>query len=309
MKKIVISEDIKKEFIKCLVNGNYKIDNFKLSEIEIKSNYIKIGNKKFPFLKNITIFLEKYDESILAELLLSDNIDELIINYQKNKRTTNINDEIVKEAYNSLRKKWGYKLIELTNTSVCPYCNRNYVFNFIKDKNKYVTTVELDHYYPKEKYPFLALNLYNLIPSCRTCNHKKRNDDRRHLHPFFDDIDKELKFSLKLINSNFYYSKEGFDIEINLVNNNKRAENHIDVFNLESIYKKHKDIVLELIQKKYMYNEDYLNELFKKYEGTFFKNLEDLMRLVSGGYVSDSEINKRPLSKLIKDISEELGII
>ena len=40
-----------------------------------------------------------------------------------------------------------------------------------------------------------------------------------------------------------------------------------------------------------------------------FKNREDLLRLISGGYINDEDINKRPLSKLIKDISEELGLI
>ncbi|WP_255327500.1 hypothetical protein [Lebetimonas sp. JH292] len=33
--------------------------------------------------------------------------------------------------------------------------------------------------------------------------------------------------------------------------------------------------------------ESYLDELFKKYEGTFFRNKEDLTRLISGGYISD----------------------
>ena len=55
-----------------------------------------------------------------------------------------------------------------------------------------------------------------------------------------------------------------------------------------------------------MYNESYLDELLRKYEGTFFKNKEDLLRLVSGGFINEDEINKRPLSKLIKDIMEEI---
>ena len=45
------------------------------------------------------------------------------------------------------------------------------------------------------------------------------------------------------------------------------------------------------------------------YEGTLFKNREDLQRLISAGYVSDDEIGKRPLSKLVKDISNELGLL
>jgi len=55
-------------------------------------------------------------------------------------------------------------------------------------------------------------------------------------------------------------------------------------------------------------NKSYLDELLTQYEGTLFKNREDLQRLISGGYVSDEEIGKRPLSKLIKDISGELGL-
>ena len=65
---------------------------------------------------------------------------------------------------------------------------------------------------------------------------------------------------------------------------------------------------LGLIQKQAIYNESYLDELLTQYEGTLFKNREDLQRLMSGGYVRDEEIGKRPLSKLIKDISQELEL-
>ena len=58
-----------------------------------------------------------------------------------------------------------------------------------------------------------------------------------------------------------------------------------------------------------MYNDSYLDALMTQYEGTLFKNKEVLLRLITCGYISDDEINKRPLSKLIKDISEELGLI
>ena len=57
-----------------------------------------------------------------------------------------------------------------------------------------------------------------------------------------------------------------------------------------------------------MYDDSYLDELLRKYEGTLFKNKEDLLRLISGGYINEDEINKRPLSKLVKDISEQLEL-
>ena len=48
--------------------------------------------------------------------------------------------------------------------------------------------------------------------------------------------------------------------------------------------------------------------LMKNYEGTLFKNREDLTRLIFGGYITDEEISDRPLSKLTKDILEQLEI-
>ena len=36
---------------------------------------------------------------------------------------------------------------------------------------------------------------------------------------------------------------------------------------------------------------------------------EDLLRLIFGGYISDEDLGRRPLSKLTKDILEQLEII
>lgn len=58
-----------------------------------------------------------------------------------------------------------------------------------------------------------------------------------------------------------------------------------------------------------MYNESYIEELMKNYEGTLFKNEEDLLRLIFGGYIADEDLGKRPLSKLTKDILEQLEIV
>lgn len=71
---------------------------------------------------------------------------------------------------------------------------------------------------------------------------------------------------------------------------------------------KHKDIALTYPKSHQMYNDSYIDELMKNYEGTLFKNREDLTRLIFGGYITDEEISDRPLSKLTKDILEQLEI-
>ena len=205
----------------------------------------------------------------------------------------------------------AYDLASKLQVNVCPYCNINSTFTVIQEGNKKITRPEFDHFYDKDTHPILALSFYNLIPSCHICNSTLKGTEKfsveSHLNPYSDSFDEVAKFKLKIEKSTFYHSIKGFNLT--LESEDRRANKNIESFELETLYQNHKDIVLELIQKEAIYNESYLDELLTQYEGTLFKNREDLQRLISGGYVSDEEIGKRPLSKLIKDISGELGLL
>jgi hypothetical protein len=223
----------------------------------------------------------------------------------------------MKDEYKNFTQKKieynAYDLAKFLNVNTCPYCNINSTYTIIEEEKNKIVRPEFDHFLDKATYPILSLSIYNLIPSCHQCNSNLKGTKpfnlNEYIHPYVDDLDKEMKFNLKLLDSKFYYSIDGFDIECKNINKSVKVKNHLEIFKIEERYKYLKDIILELIQKKYMYDESYLDELTKKYEGTLFKNKEDLMRLVSGGYISEDEINKRPLSKLIKDISENLNLI
>jgi len=216
----------------------------------------------------------------------------------------------------------AYELAAKLNIKVCPYCNRNYTFT-IQSKNGSTRPV-FDHFYDKGKHPFLALSFYNLIPSCHICNSsfkcQKPFSTKTHLHPYLDDFNSIAKFSFKPLDVAVYQKLANFDYKKLELNFEKahiaikdtefaKAKKNIEDFGLCELYGEHKDIVLELIQKTEMYNDSYIDELMKNYEGTLFKNREDLMRLIFGGYITDEEISKRPLSKLTKDILEQLEII
>jgi len=229
---------------------------------------------------------------------------EMIIEENQNIQYNEIEKNIANRIYNDFRKNWGYILVKDLKVSVCPYCNRNYIVNVGKSG----TTTQLDHFFDKSTYPYLVISLYNLVPSCSTCNQKKSNKDYLNIfYPYLESLDSVANFTLQIQNSNFYRDLDGFAIE--LETKDKRAKKNIESFELNDLYQNHKDIILELIQKETIYNESYLDELMSYYEGTLFKNREDLLRLITCGYVEESEINKRPLSKLIKDISKELQLI
>jgi len=207
----------------------------------------------------------------------------------------------------------GNVLVQKINLSTCPYCNRNTIYSIKKQRR----TFDLDHFYPQSKYPFFALSFYNLIPSCKVCNQiKLDNDNKEYINPYDRrfNFNKNMKFNLKIEGATFGYSTDGFKICCKISNDmlheeEQRIQNNIDDFELEDLYQNHKDIVLELIQKREIYSDSYIDELLREYEGSLFKNKEDLLRMITCGYVNDEDLDKRPLSKLIKDISEELEFI
>ncbi|WP_419673860.1 hypothetical protein ACN2C0_05055 [Aliarcobacter butzleri] len=281
--------------------------------------YINQDNTKYS-LENINYHLLTIFDKNLEEIISSnpDEIRELIKIAPKD-----FTKEIIqlKDLYETFRNKWAVEFIEDLDIKVCPFCNREYIFKFedkIKGKPRIIAS--LDHYYDKDTYPFLSVSIFNLIPCCHICNskfkHTKNFYDNKHLHPYEDSFNEKAKFSqffndVNEENKKFgLLSKERISLTLKPLNDKDViTQNTINTFRLETLYAEHKDIVLELIQKVQIYNESYIDELYQKYEGTLFKNREDVLRHITGGFIEDKDINKRPLSKLIKDISEELDLI
>ncbi|MDN5054024.1 hypothetical protein [Aliarcobacter butzleri] len=301
------------------------IKNFK---IQVLSNFYNNKNQKIVFKKEennkvkwtidinainrlIKRKLKNYQKEIDLEKLITLDYKELcdLKNFiDNNKSFTELNKtqkDYFYTLYQRLKKSEYIKDLDIT---VCPYCNRNYIFNF-KKSNSLNATAQLDHFFDKSTYPYFSISIFNLVPSCQTCNQRKSKIQNDIYHPFIEAFNDDIKFKLKLKDSKFYYDKNSLEIEKKILKNKDKVNLHIKTFNIDNLYEEHKDIVLELIQKAQIYNESYIDELYQKYEGTLFKNREDVLRHITGGFIEDKDINKRPLSKLIKDISEELDLI
>lgn len=84
----------------------------------------------------------------------------------------------------------------------CPYCNAEtiYAIRFTERGDTRMVKNAFDHYFPRARYPFLGLSLYNLIPACSRCNSNlkgsKYKDLVRMAHPYLDDVDKNMVFTL-----------------------------------------------------------------------------------------------------------------
>jgi len=148
-----------------------------LTKLHLKNINDIISEKEkisFDFFKdNYTNFEELITSkpNILEKTIekFKENSTNYSLDFEKNK-------QILIGLYNKFRNKFGVQFVENLNITVCPFCNREYVFKFDDTKQQKTRTLStLDHFYDKASYPFLAVSFYNLIPTCSICNSKFKN--------------------------------------------------------------------------------------------------------------------------------------
>lgn len=276
---------------------------------------ISIDKKNFRVTNKIKRILEWLgDEKNLKRLisLKPKGMVLLIKNVYKRFPKSHYKKDSLNRILYRIFVEYGYdkidklKFIQNINLGSCPYCNRNYIFTV---NRKGSVKPEIDHFYPKSIYPYLAVSYFNLIPSCPTCNGfgAKEDKDTFFVYPIFNPYEikfDDFKFSITPKNIHFFAvekEKYNFDnFEIELFGNKANLE----LFRLEELYKQHKDIVLELLIKRAYYPKSYIEEL-----KDFGFSEDEIYRYLLSNYKKEEDLHKRPLSKLVKDISEELKLI
>jgi hypothetical protein len=152
------------------------------------------------------------------------------------------------DAFSKDRAGWGaYALCSAARYKVCPYCHIRTTATVARDADNAGYRPQLDHYYDKARYPFLALSLGNLIPCCGTCNgpgmkHNKDFVHTPHLNPLRDVS--MLTFDLIPANGGAWHPTlralrepaEQFEVRINAPAGNQSAENSLRTFQLRSQY-------------------------------------------------------------------------
>jgi hypothetical protein len=230
-----------------------------------------------------------------------------------------IKKDLLSVFYYTSYEKWkSYELAHKINVKVCPYCNRNYTFVVGSDKNR-GTRFQYDHFLKKSQYPYLALSFYNLVPSCKVCNSDLKGEKafliKSHIHPYHECFGDDLTFSISVKDAAFLNGKpKAYRIRLKRNNNAfseskfKRMYANVRVFKLLKLYNMHKDYVDELIQKSYVYKDGYVEDLYKTYPD-LFTSIDDVKRMALGNYINEVDFGKRPLSKLTRDIAQELGLL
>jgi hypothetical protein len=90
-------------------------------------------------------------------------------------------------------------------TQPCPYCNCDplsivKITEHTTARNFEKALLDLDHFFTKSKFPFLAISLFNLVPSCHNCNSRSKGIKEfeldTHVQPFSKSFDDLFTFSL-----------------------------------------------------------------------------------------------------------------
>jgi hypothetical protein len=256
---------------------------------------------------------------------------------------------------------WGaYKFVQQLDVRSCSYCNRVFTFTLdkvdqarmfnkarrTKEKKKILykitsgkTRPELDHFYPQAKFPYLALAIYNLVPSCHICNSNLKGsrdiDFDNLINPYEDDFDELIKIKVKLRNeaniqkeidagnlagevrdyfgySLFTGKLESFDLVFERVNPpdsviNTKVAKHIDLYALNELYAMHKDHVSRILKNAIIHGPGSAKDLYSRHKNLFHSE-EEARSVILGTESNPENINQFPLSKLAIDICEEFGI-
>ena len=266
----------------------------------IKSSIIKFLSDETNLKKVLIGTPEELDtiKSKFTSIGLKKSINRLL-NYDSWIKT---DDKSTYRYYNA------YHLAENLDIPTCIYCNRSYTKTVITDTDQKITRPTFDHWFPKSLNPLLVLSFHNLIPSCAVCNSGVKGaapfELNTHFHPYYDNPSERLTYSFSYDHRD--YHKFSFKI---LTHGSVFSETSIKAFKLEEIFKAHEDEIEDLRKIKDAYSDSYLDMLESKILGGVVLDRHEIYRLAFGTHLDESKFDRRPLSKMKRDILTELGII
>ncbi|MCU0070056.1 hypothetical protein N8H71_00555 [Pseudomonas koreensis] len=142
-----------------------------------------------------------------------------------------INDLVRCFDYEVVAGEFAQKIIDQLAVTVCPYCG----IESVQSIPKINVRPELDHFFPKSRFPFLAISLYNLMPAGWICNqrHKRNNSMLGRLNPYSIGFEHGTVFKFGFLPGGDI--RDNMSIEI-LPQACDLKDGHVKMFKLEALY-------------------------------------------------------------------------
>lgn len=219
-----------------------------------------------------------------------------------------VNEMIAKVFdYSMMEQQMRYELYQKMDVSICPYCGRQYIHMLSTDeKDSYLG--DLDHFYPQIYYQLFSLSLWNLLPVCKPCNQlfkREHMDDL--LNPLADGFDDDCIFTVNCqdalaiigLNDNFTLKWEIQQYTSNL--KAIKIQKNISLFQLDEVYKYHKQDVKMLLKKRYLHSQNYFDKIDQLLKGASLSE-DEKNCLIYGTSLNKNNFHKEMLGKMTYDI-------
>jgi hypothetical protein len=272
-------------------------------------------------------FLGDFLEREIKDLITLP-LDELISKFEEElsqlckDHYTRVNkiDSLLKKTLNKVlfyesQNVWkAYQVAIDIDVNTCVYCNRTYIKTIGTDNKKFARG-DFDHFLPKSEYPYLRFSFFNLIPCCVICNRnakgKKPTSCKDNIYPYKEGFKNDTVFTYFPNNYEDIIGKGEACIDFLFLGSDdhiKKSKNNINLFRLKEQYSIHTQELNNIINKRRVFSDSYLCDLQNSYP-QLIKNFEDAYLLAFGKEFDLSNDEHKPLSKLTRDIADELGII
>lgn len=278
----------------------------------------------------INYLVTKYRKVLLGDPV---QLEKVIMYFERKKWSLDVFNNGTTEFGKALLGAFGYTsrfrsvpekgvwLAKKLNVKTCPYCNSNYTL-FVPSTNtsKAYARFQFDHFFAKDRYPYLSVSLFNLIPCCASCNLRKGSESQRLknlFHPYVKSINSVSRFKIDYPIDVFKMGVKNLrginidDIKIKFEStrehSKKIVETHDKIYDISGIYGQHKDIAHEMLVNSRLYDKFYQRGIMKT-KGLFPDRLT-LLRYLLGNYMEEKNILRRPLSKFTQDIAKQVGLI
>lgn len=271
-------------------------------------------------LKRIIVSRPDELQTIISEIDSEFGINFLSNNDSYNSATLNDFGKIVKnvisyEWYRNTDRPAFY--FSKFNLNFCPYCNKDEVqiikkINLVTGDELTARLYQLDHFYPRSRYPYLSLSFFNLIPGCATCNATLKGEKNfnitTHFNPFHKSFDEHFKFYVNSI-----IPSDPSEILISVNNLTTHDENQIVDFDILKRYNQGatRNILFDLINLFKHRSPKIQRSLLSQFKG-LVGNVEssNITLLNSQGVpLGPEQINKKYLGKIKRDVCKQMKII
>ena len=204
------------------------------------------------------------------------------------------------ENFTNSKNEWNaYEYCKALGINVCPYCNENFILTIGSGKEKAIRP-QLDHFYPKDLYPYLSCSIFNLIPSCGNCNHIKSDKTDEIIYPYDEEFGNDFPFRVKMNNQ---LEPTVFIKENDTHSENNKIKNSLGIFKINERYNEHKYELNNILKRYRFYSKSKLSEIIKLLSN--IKDTSEFERIILGLPIGLNN-EEYPLRKFKEDIIKQL---